>query len=164
MADYSEEIYERAENKFKDIDKQIKWLNDTFSSPDHSSDYTRQALEVRDDLEKVKDLNKEINNANTYDEIDDLKSRADEIDLGASADVRFKINNKFKELEEVEVEQQEEFTAEAEGLKYTYKNSEDESEREEALRQLESLDKRIAAAVKGWSTRRRNQALRIADV
>jgi len=158
-----EEIFSRAENGSSTLDGQISWLN-RFDTPDRGeTSYTEIALGVRDSLIEAREINGEINGIDSYDKLDELKSRASSIEIG-NEDVLARINDKEQELDVVEVEQQEEFLDDAESLKYTYYNSDDEEEKQQALDDLYDLDKVIASRVKGWSTRRKNEALRIARI
>jgi hypothetical protein len=165
MPDYTEEIYERAEIKFSNIDDQIAWL-DSFENPERgATDYTKDALKVRNDLRLVQDIDKEIEDIDSYDKIEEFKERASGTKIeGIKADILNKIKNKEEKLDVIEIGQQEEFIAEAQALKYTYSNPNSPEEKAEALQQLKELDKNIARTVVGWETRRRNQTLRLAKV
>lgn len=86
MGDYFEEIWDRAEAQFTSKDKMLTWLN-SFERPERgATDYTKDALEVRDDLSYSEVIERDIKKVKSVDELNDLISDANEIRISSIKD------------------------------------------------------------------------------
>jgi hypothetical protein len=112
---YMEEIFERAEQQFSSVNAQLAWLS-SFERPERgATDYTRAAIDVRNELLTYTKIKDDVKFA-TLDNIYDLEKDANDMYFdNLRDDALGAVNEKIRKLEgEQEIEQIEEEAEEQE--------------------------------------------------
>jgi hypothetical protein len=155
---YKEEIFERAESQFSDVNKQIAWLS-SFERPDRgATKYTRDALEVRDELNTSLSFKNRLDTDSpdelrkVYSEFKSLKFRDNKTESLIQETL-----NKVEAEEAEQIEQEEEYINKIESLKFTIKESRDLSEIEDAESRLKQINSRVLGGIKSGQVRNKGK-------
>ncbi|MBU0959162.1 MAG: hypothetical protein KKB31_04410, partial [Nanoarchaeota archaeon] len=129
MTSYTEEIYERAENLFTSDSAKLAWLS-SFERPEKGeTDYTKDALKVRDTLVSFETIKLDTPKTRNLKELKDIQKDANKLEFDDLKDEALGlINNQIAILE-----------GEAEEEKQKFKEAELRKEREEAEERLREL-------------------------
>lgn len=156
---YAEEIYNRIEQQFSDIDMAIAWLS-SFENPSRgTTSYTKEAVRVRNELSRIYPLREKVEREEDFEKLKQLKKEAESFkfkDNDTISRVDDKLDRIQKELAEltkerrIEREEQEELEKEIERkemqiAKAVARGEDAESvvvKYEEQLERLKSEDKR----------------------
>ena len=170
MGKYSEEIYDRAEKQFVSEDKIMDWLN-SFERPARgATDYTKDAVTVRDELISSIATGGEAERIDVTDweNIDILRGLLSEEEgrVGRSRETETILKSQIKIAEKAEakeVQRQEEIKTEQvakEQLISSWKEAETVEEEEELRRLLKEELPHSLRSAKGWRTKEGKEAFR----
>ncbi len=167
---YEEEIFSRAEKQFVSESKILDWLS-SFERPERgATDYTRDAVTVRNELissiatkEKVEKID-----VTDWKNIDILRNllNEEESKVGRSKETETVLKSQIRiveKLEEEEVARQEALRVEEESRKFMleeWKTAETVSEEREIRRELKAELPFTLRSARGWQSRRGKEAFR----
>jgi hypothetical protein len=165
---YMEEVFQRAEKLFTSDSAKLSWLS-SFERPERgATEYTKDALKVRDEFISAEALNRDYKKTSNILELKEMKQEADSLRFygkDVSSDIQFKINSlqeiKIKEEREKEIEVQKQLERDKERkqeLKQKYKEAETFEEQREARRELKKVFPQVYGGIKG-SERRKGRGL-----
>jgi len=139
MGKYEEEVYQRAERQFKDMQAMLGWLSSFKAKP--GNDYERDAVKVAEDLQRGIEITQEVRQVRSFKRLGTLSSEAETLKFNRDEPLG-RINEQVRILE-----------GEADAMATTIKTSRSFSEVDKAIEDLRELHPKKLGGIRSGQVR-----------